>query len=99
MEPHPQSVDDDLNEAAEKVKEKMRLELDSSSAAAEGGGDDFENAVKNSRTALRPGAIVSVKSNRSTADKKKQKKDKKKRSSKQHDGGGHILKPHKKRKL
>ncbi|XP_057501011.1 RNA cytidine acetyltransferase 1 [Actinidia eriantha] len=76
MEPHSISVDEDLNEAAEQVKEGMRAKIESSlnpellqQYAIADREADFEKALQNGSGKLLSGGLISVKSGRNKAEK------------------------------
>ncbi|KAH6808223.1 GNAT acetyltransferase [Perilla frutescens var. frutescens] len=101
MEPHPVSVDDDLNDGAKQVEEDMKSKVDGGlnpdllQQYAIGDKDaDFENALQKGSGKVLPGGLVSIKSDRKKIEKHTpNQKSEKKRN--QHD---HSSKTNKKRK-
>ncbi|KAK9130064.1 hypothetical protein Sjap_010551 [Stephania japonica] len=86
LEPHSVSLEDDLDEAAKEVKEKMKAEtaglLDPEMLQQYAIADreaDFENALQNGAVKISSSGLVSVKSNRTKTAKKhdKQKESRK----------------------
>ncbi|KAL0381550.1 UNVERIFIED_CONTAM: RNA cytidine acetyltransferase 1 [Sesamum angustifolium] len=89
MEPHPISVEEDLNDAGKQVKDDMKSKLDGSlnpdllqQYAILDKEAEFENALQNSGAKVLSGGLVSIKSNRNKNDKhgkeiEKQKSEKK----------------------
>ncbi|XP_057806961.1 RNA cytidine acetyltransferase 1-like [Salvia miltiorrhiza] len=98
MEPHPVSVDDDLNNAAKQVEEEMKYkglnpDLLQQYAIVDKEAD-FENALQKGRGELTPGALVSIKSDRKSLDKQSNSEDKRNK----HDHSSSKTKTNKKRK-
>ncbi|KAL0432042.1 UNVERIFIED_CONTAM: RNA cytidine acetyltransferase 1 [Sesamum radiatum] len=89
MEPHPISVEEDLNDAVKQVKDDMKSKLDGTlnpdllqQYAILDKEAEFENALQNSGAKVLSGGLFSVKSNRNKNDKhgkeiEKQKSEKK----------------------
>ncbi|KAL0424444.1 UNVERIFIED_CONTAM: RNA cytidine acetyltransferase 1 [Sesamum radiatum] len=89
MEPHPMSVEEDLNDAGKQVKDDMKSKLDGSlkpdllqQYAILDKEAEFENALQNSGAKVLSGGLVSIKSSRNKNDKhgkeiEKQKSEKK----------------------
>ncbi|KAL6993075.1 hypothetical protein U1Q18_011194 [Sarracenia purpurea var. burkii] len=85
MEPHSISMDEDLNEAAEQVKERMKTAMDSSlnleflqQYAIADREADFEKALQNGGGKIPSasgGMIISVKSSRNKAEKPRKQKE------------------------
>lgn len=74
--PHSITVDEDLNEAAQKVEEEMKAKTDGlldpellKQYAIEGREADLENALENGSGKMLSGGVISVKSSRSGAEK------------------------------
>ncbi|CAN1345010.1 RNA cytidine acetyltransferase 1 [Linum perenne] len=81
MEPLSISVDDDLNEAAKQVKDKMKNKMAEDNKDEEDKNKDFEEALlQNGGVNLTSGAIVSVKSKVEKSGKKRSKDDERKGS-------------------
>ncbi|KAI4383508.1 hypothetical protein MLD38_009339 [Melastoma candidum] len=75
LEPHSISLDEDLNEAAKQVEEKMKADTEGllhpellQQYAIVGKDTDFENALQNGGK-VAPGGVISIKSNTSRGEK------------------------------
>ncbi|MCD7447733.1 hypothetical protein HAX54_033523 [Datura stramonium] len=104
LEPHPISVDEDLNDAAKKVQDEMKAKT------AEGLLDpelfqqfaivdreaDFENALQNGGGKISSSGVVSIKSNKSKLEKRS--KPETENSDKKRNKSNSGSKSHKKRK-
>lgn len=104
LEPHPVSVDEDLNDAAKRVQDEMKAktteglldpELFQQFAIVDREAD-FENALQNGGGKISSSGLVSIKSNKSKLEKrsKPETENSDKKRSKSHSGS----KSHKKRK-
>ncbi|XP_010249467.1 PREDICTED: RNA cytidine acetyltransferase 2-like [Nelumbo nucifera] len=76
MEPHSVSVDDDLNDAAKQVKDKMKAETEDllnpeflQQYAIVDREDDFENALQNGAGKISSSGLISVKSSKNKVGK------------------------------
>ncbi|KAG9458762.1 hypothetical protein H6P81_003270 [Aristolochia fimbriata] len=104
LEPHHVSVDDDLNEAARQVKEKMRSETDSvlnpeilQQYAIVDREADFEEALQNGTAKVSASGIISVKSTKTKVEKHSRHKETPK-SNKKRGSDGHGSRSKKKSK-
>ncbi|KAG5534140.1 hypothetical protein RHGRI_022320 [Rhododendron griersonianum] len=106
LEPHAISVDEDLNEAAEQVKEGMKAKMMESSLNPEllqqyaiaDREADFEKALQNGGGKVPSGGLISVKTNRNKAEKLGKQKESHKRGKKSNKEDG-SSKSNKKRKF
>ncbi|KAL3613465.1 hypothetical protein CASFOL_042728 [Castilleja foliolosa] len=104
MEPHPVSVDEDLNDGARKVQDDMKSKLQGSlnpdllqQYAIADKEDGFKSALQNGGGKAISGSIISVKSNKTKAEKhtKQSENEKSDKKRSKHD---HSSKSNKKRK-
>ncbi|KAL8478874.1 hypothetical protein ACS0TY_030671 [Phlomoides rotata] len=103
LEPHPVSVDDDLNDAAKQVEDNMRSKLDVTlnpellqQYAIVDKEADFENALqKSSGKVLSGTGVISIKSDRKKVEKKVEESQRSDKKRNKHD---HSSKSNKKRK-
>ncbi|XP_058179454.1 RNA cytidine acetyltransferase 1 [Rhododendron vialii] len=106
LEPHAISVDEDLNEAAEQVKEGMKAKMMESSLNPEllqqyaiaDREADFEKALRNGGGKVPSGGLISVKTNRNKAEKLGKQKESHKSGKKSNTEDG-SSKSNKKRKF
>lgn len=101
MEPHPVSVDDDLNDAAKQVEKDMKSKVDGGlnpdllqQYAIVDKEADFENALQKGSGKVIPGSLISIKSDR----KRTEKPEKNQNSEKKRNKNDHSSKSNKKRK-
>ncbi|KAL6558902.1 hypothetical protein OROMI_019252 [Orobanche minor] len=104
MEPHPVSVEEDLNDGAKQVQDDMKTKREGSlnpdllqRYAIVDKEADFESALKNGGRKVLSGGVVSVKSSKSKAEKHAKHSDEKK-SGKKRSKHDHSSKTNKKRK-
>lgn len=82
LEPHPVSLDDDLNDAAKKVEENLRSKVDGGGLNPDAIVDDFENALRTGGGNVQPGSVISIKSDRKKFEKQKENKSSEKKKNK-----------------
>lgn len=104
MDPHSISIDEDLDEAAQKVQDDMNAKMDGflkpellQQYAIVDREADFEHALQNGSGKVLPGGLISVKSHRDKAAKHGKKNDTQK-SGKKRNKDDHGSKSNKKRK-
>ncbi|KAL6502634.1 hypothetical protein OROHE_024287 [Orobanche hederae] len=104
MEPHPVSVEEDLNDGAKQVQDDMKTKREGSlnpdllqRYAIVDKEADFESALKNGGRKVLSGGVVSVKSSKSKAEKHAKQSEEKK-SGKRRSKHDHSSKTNKKRK-
>eukprot|EP00268_Persea_americana_P066419 TRINITY_DN9034_c1_g1_i1.p1 TRINITY_DN9034_c1_g1~~TRINITY_DN9034_c1_g1_i1.p1 ORF type:complete len:1032 (+),score=211.38 TRINITY_DN9034_c1_g1_i1:177-3272(+) len=104
MEPHSVSVDDDLNEAAKKVTEKMKAQTEGmlnpellQQYAIVDRDADFESALQNGLGKISSSGLISVKSNKNKGDKKHEKHRDMQKSYKKRGSDGSFSKSKKKK--
>lgn len=108
LEPHEISVDDDLHEAAKQVEEKMKMKMKMNNEglldvgtlqqyAIVEGEVDFAGALQTGGGKVPSGGVVSIKSNKTKAEKQGKRKDKDQSSKKRSKDDG--FKSNKKKKV
>lgn len=108
LEPHEISVDDDLHEAAKQVEEKMKMKMKMNNEglldvgtlqqyAIVEGEVDFAGALQSGGGKVPSGGVVSIKSNKTKAEKQGKRKDKDQSSKKRSKDDG--FKSNKKKKV
>ncbi|GER47563.1 tRNA(Met) cytidine acetyltransferase TmcA [Striga asiatica] len=105
MEPHPVSVDEDLNAAAKQVQDEMKSKLDGQldpellqQYAIVDKEADFESALQNGGRKVLSGGLISVKSSKSKVEKKHVKQSEMEKSGKKRSKHDRGSKSSKKRK-
>ncbi|KAL3818839.1 hypothetical protein ACJIZ3_004744 [Penstemon smallii] len=105
MEPHPVSVDEDLNNAAKQVQDEMKANVDGmpnvdllQQYAIVDKEADFEKALQNGGGKVVSGGVVSIKSNKSKAQKHETRTEDQK-SEKKRNKHDRVSKANKRKKL
>ncbi|PIN13145.1 putative P-loop ATPase fused to an acetyltransferase [Handroanthus impetiginosus] len=105
LQPHPVSVDEDLNDAVKRVQDDMKLKSDSEldpdllqQYAIVDREAEFEIALQNGSGKVAPGSLITIKSSQTKIEKREKQAENQKSEKKRRNKHDHSSKSNKKRK-